>query len=145
MTASRAVYLDHSATTPTDPRVVEAMLPYFTEVYGNPSSAHSFGRKAEQAVEDAREIVARVMNCKPSEIVFTSGGSEGDNLALRGTAIPARSQGRGQHLVTTPIEHSAIRKTVEQMARYLQFEYTLVPVDSYALVAVEDLAGACRA
>ena len=87
MPPARTVYLDHSATTPVDPRVLQTMLPYFTEVYGNPSSAHRFGREAEQAVEDSRETIAQILNCSPSEIVFTSGGSESDNLALRGTAI----------------------------------------------------------
>ena len=97
------IYLDHSATTPCDPRVVDAMLPYFTSVYGNPSSGHWFGREADQAVADARTTIARVLNCKPSEIVFTSGGSESDNLAVRGAAWAARDAGKGAHLITTPI------------------------------------------
>ena len=111
MPPTRTVYLDHAATTPVDPRVLEAMLPYFSEVYGNPSSIHRFGRMAEQAVEDARETVARVWGCQPSEVVFTSCGSESDNLALRGAMLTARRDGRGRHLVTTPIEHSAVSKT----------------------------------
>ncbi|HLU10137.1 MAG TPA: aminotransferase class V-fold PLP-dependent enzyme, partial [Oceanobacillus sp.] len=115
MVQRRLVYLDHSATTPTDPRVVDAMLPYFTEHYGNPASAHGFGRKAEQAVEDARETIARLLNCKPSEIVFTSGGTESDNLAIRGAALTARQTGRANHLVTTSVEHNAVGKTVEQL------------------------------
>src|SRR5690606_39782342 len=93
--------------------VVDAMLPYFTEHYGNPASAHGFGRKAEQAVEDARETIARLLNCKPSEIVFTSGGTESDNLAIRGAALTARQTGRANHLVTTSVEHNAVGKTVE--------------------------------
>src|SRR5262245_22774947 len=104
-----SIYLDHSATTPTDPRVVQAILPYFTETYGNISSAHTFGRKAEAAVEDARETIATVLNCRPNEIIFTSGGSESDNLAVRGAAWGASQ--RGKHLITTPIEHGAIGKT----------------------------------
>jgi cysteine desulfurase len=140
----RLVYLDHSATTPTDPRVVEAMLPYFTEVYGNPSSAHSFGRKAEAAVETARETIARILNCQPSEIVFTSGGSEGDNLALRGAAWSARKAGKGARLITTPVEHDAVVKTVEQLVEVMGFEQTLLPVDRCGLVDVEDFAAACR-
>ncbi|MCA9904700.1 MAG: aminotransferase class V-fold PLP-dependent enzyme, partial [Anaerolineae bacterium] len=80
----RHIYLDHSATTPVDARVVEAMLPYFSDIYGNSHSAHSFGQRAEVAVEAARETMARVLKCKPVEIIFTSGGSESDNLALRG-------------------------------------------------------------
>jgi cysteine desulfurase len=144
MLARRSVYLDHSASTPTDPRVVEVMLPYFTKVYGNPSAAHSFGRKAEQAIEDARETVARILNCKASEIVFTGGGSESDNLALRGAAWAARQQGRGNHLITTPIEHSAVSKTVEQLATSMAFEQSLVPVDRYGMADAEDLANGCR-
>jgi cysteine desulfurase len=140
----RSVYLDHSASTPTDPRVVEAMLPYFTEVYGNSSSAHSFGRKAEQAIEDARETLARFFNCKPSEIIFTSGGSESDNLAIRGAAWALKQQGKGDHLITTPVEHHAVGKTVEQLAAMMGFERTVLPVDQYAMIDVEDFANACK-
>ena len=142
MVQRRLVYLDHSATTPTDPRVVDAMLPYFTEHYGNPASAHGFGRKAEQAVEDARETIARLLNCKPSEIVFTSGGTESDNLAIRGAALIARQAGRGNHLVTTSVEHNAVGKTVEQLVEYMGFERTLVPVDHMGMVDPEDFAAA---
>lgn len=142
MSERRRVYLDYSASTPTDPRVVEAMLPYFTEIYGNSSSIHSFGRKAEVAIEDARERMARIFNCKPSEIIFTSGGSESDNLAIRGAAWWHRSQ--GNHLVTTPIEHSAVVKTVAQLAAIMGFEQTLLPVDRAGMVDVEDFANAIR-
>jgi cysteine desulfurase len=145
MSQRRNVYLDHSATTPTDPRVLEAMLPYFSDIYGNSSSAHSVGRKAEMAVEDAREAMARIFNCKPSEIVFTSGGTESDNLAVRGAAVTARSRGRGAHLISTPIEHSAVGKTVEQLSSQYGFERTLVPVDRTGMVDIEDFAGAIRA
>jgi cysteine desulfurase len=124
--------------------VVEAMMPYFTEVYGNASSIHSFGRKAEQAIEDARETVARVLNCQPSEIVFTSGGSESDNLAVRGAAWAARQQGRGLHLITTPIEHNAVVKTVDQMAKVMGFEQTILPLDRTGIVDIEDFANACH-
>lgn len=141
---ARTVYLDHSATTPTDPRVVEAMLPYFSEIYGNPSSAHSYGRDAENAVETAREMVARLLNCHPSEIVFTSCGSESDNLAIRGAAWTARQQGHGLHLVTTPLEHPAVGKTVQQMADLMGFERTVIPVNKTGVVDVEDFANACH-
>jgi cysteine desulfurase len=141
MTQKRFVYLDHSATTPTDPRVVEAMLPYFSDVYGNSSSAHSFGRNAETAIEAARETVAHVLNCKPAEIVFTSGGSESDNLAVRGASWAAREAGRGSHLITTPIEHSAVGNTVSQLAAVQGFMGTRLPVDEHGLV----LADAFRA
>lgn len=140
----RTVYLDHSASTPTDPRVVEAMMPYFTEVYGNATSIHSFGRQAEQAIEDARETVARVLHCRPSEVIFTSGGSESDNLALRGAAWMARQHGRGKHLITTPIEHNAVIKTIGQMATVMGFDQTVLPVDSVGLVSLDDFTGALR-
>lgn len=138
-----SVYLDYAATTPTDPRVVEAMLPYFSEIYGNSHSSHSIGRKAEHAVENAREQIAQILNCQPREIVFTSGGSESDNLALRGAAWWAREHGR-RHLVTTPIEHSAILRTVNQLADSQGFEATIMPVDAQGLVDSEDFAAALR-
>lgn len=143
MSIRRSVYLDYSATTPTDPRVVEAMLPYFTDVYGNASSAHGPGRRAEQAIEDARERVAQVLNCQPGEIVFTSGGSESDNLALRGVAWAARRDSR-RHLVTTPVEHDAVGKTAAQLQQAMGFEAALVPVDCYGLVAPDDFVAALR-
>jgi cysteine desulfurase len=144
MAPRRSVYLDHSATTPTDPRVIEVMLPYFGEIYGNPASAHGFGRKAEQAVEDARETMARLLNCQPLELVFTSGGSESDNLALRGAGMTARKNGRGSRLVTTPIEHNAVGKTVAQMDDALDFETALLPVDATGMVDIEDFAAALQ-
>lgn len=135
MTASRLIYLDHSATTPVDPRVLDVMLPYFTEIYGNSSSAHKVGRQAEQAVEDARETIAHILNCKPSEIVFTSGGSESNNLAIRGAAWARRE--RGRHLITTSVEHSAVSRTVAQLAETMGFEQTVLPVNADASVDVE--------
>ncbi len=144
MPVNRIVYLDHSASTPTDPRVMAAMMPYFTEIYGNASSAHRFGRQAEAAIEAARETVARTLNAKPSEIVFTSGGSESDNLALRGVAWWARQYNKGNHLITMPIEHSAVSKTMAQMASVMEFEQTILPVDHNGLVDVEDLGEALR-
>ncbi len=143
MKAQRSVYLDHSASTPTDARVVAAMMPYFGEVYGNSSSSHSYGRKAEQAIEDARESMAKILNCKPSEIIFTSGGSESDNLAIRGAGWMQRHQGKGNRLITTPVEHHAVGKTVEQMAEIMGFEAVFLPVDHYGMVDVEDFAAAC--
>ncbi len=142
MTAHRPVYLDHSATTPTDPRVLEAMLPYFSEVYGNGSSAHSFGRRAEQAIEDARESIARILNCQPTEIVFTSGGTESDNLALRGAAWARQAQGK--HVITTPVEHGGILRTTAQLVEVMGFDRTLLPVDHTGVVDVEDFAAAIR-
>jgi cysteine desulfurase len=140
--ALRAVYLDHSATTPVDARVLEAMLPYLSDFYGNASSAHSFGRRTEQAVEDARESIARILHCKPHEIVFTSGGTESDNLALRGVAWARREQGR--HLVVSAVEHSAVLRTSAELAEFMGFERTLLPVDAQGVVDVEDFAAAIR-
>jgi cysteine desulfurase len=142
MAARRNVYLDHSASTPVDARVIETMLPYFSEVYGNPSASHGYGRKSEQAIEDARETIARVLKCKPSEIIFTSGGSESDNLAIRG-AVWARKD-KGRHLITTPIEHHAVGKTVEQLIEVMGFESTCLPVDRQGRVDVEDFAQSLR-
>ncbi len=125
------IYLDHSASTPTDPRVVDAMLPYFTEVYGNASSSHRFGRQAESAIESAREMVAKILNCQSKEIVFTSGGSESDNLAIRGAALIKRDQ--GNHILTMPTEHEAVGLTVRQLAAIHDFRYTLLPVNQYGI------------
>ena len=143
MAAVRTVYLDHSASTPTDPRVVEAMLPYFTEVYGNASSSHKFGRKAESAIEQARETVARILNCKPTEIVFTSGGSESDNLAIRGAAWMKRGSGR-QHLITAPTEHEAVGSTVRQLGDVMDFRYTMMPVDAFGMCLPAAFEQACQ-
>ncbi len=142
MCADRHVYLDHSATTPTDPRVVEAMLPYFSTVYGNASSAHSFGRDAEKAINDARETIARIFNCDPMEVVFTSGGSEANNLAVRGMAWTRRQREGRNHLLTTPVEHSAVGRTVTQLAGVQGFTQTLLPVDAEGRLDPEDLAAA---
>jgi cysteine desulfurase len=137
MSSRRTVYLDYSATTPTDPRVVEAMMPYFTEVFGNASSAHSFGQKAEMAIEKARRSVAKVFNSKPSEVIFTSGGSESDNLAIRSAAWAAREKTGRNHLVTTAIEHSAVGKTMKQMAEHMGFELSYVEIDKTGMVTPE--------
>jgi cysteine desulfurase len=137
MSNRRTVYLDYSASTPTDPRVVEAMMPYFTEIFGNASSAHSFGQKAEMAIEKARRTVAKLLNCKPNEVIFTSGGSESDNLAIRSAAWAAREKTGRNHLITTPIEHSAVGKTMKQLAEHMGFELTLVEVDQYGMVTPE--------
>lgn len=139
---THAVYLDHSATTPVDARVLEAMLPYFSDIYGNGSSAHRFGRSAEHAIEDARESIARILNCQPNEIVFTSGGTESDNLALRGVVWARHEQGR--HIIVSSVEHSAVLRTSAELADVIGFERTLLPVDTLGVVDVEDFAGALR-
>jgi cysteine desulfurase len=144
MPPKRTVYLDYSASTPTDPRVVEDMMPYFTEVFGNASSAHSFGRKAEDAIENARRTIAKYLNCKPHEVIFTSGGSESDNLALRGAAWASKQKTGGNHLITTPIEHSAVGKTMAQLADVMGYEVTLLPIDSTGMVNPDDFEAAIR-
>jgi len=138
------IYLDYAATTPVDPRVLEAMLPYFSGDYGNPSSVHFFGRRAEGALERARRDVADVLNCSPREIIFTGGGSESDNLALRGAALAAREQRGANHLITTPVEHSAVLATVRHLRDHFGFSLTELPVDGDGRVTPDDVARALR-
>jgi cysteine desulfurase len=131
------IYLDNNATTRVDPRVVEAMLPWFTEQYGNAASRHhSFGRKAEEGVEQAREQVARLIGASPREIIFTSGATESDNLALKGVA--GMHQARGDHIVTCVTEHHAVLDS----ARWLErsgFQVTYLPVDPFGRVTAEQV------
>ena len=141
---TRHVYLDHAATTPADPRVLEAMLPYFQETFGNPSSIHRWGQAAEAAVEDARRSVARVLGCSPEEIVFTSCGSESDNLALRGAALAARELRQATHLLTTPVEHPAVLRTARHLAEHAGFELEMIPVDGDGRVDPKTLESRLR-
>src|SRR6266403_1839677 len=107
----RRVYLDHSATTPADSRVVDAMMPYLTEKFGNASSIHQFGQAARAAVDKARRQVASLINARPNEIIFSSGGTEANNLAIRGVGEAAETHGR--HIITSAIEHPSVRGVVE--------------------------------
>jgi cysteine desulfurase len=141
---SARIYLDYAATTPVDERVLEAMLPYFRDDFGNPSSVHYHGRRAEKALEQARRDVAEVLNCRASEIIFTSCGSESDNLALRGAALAAREMRSARHLVTTPLEHSAVLATMRQLRDHFGFELTVLPVDPDGRVTPQDVAAALR-
>ena len=143
-TAKRTIYLDHAATTAVDPRVVEAMLPYWTERYGNPSSVYHLGREAHHALDQARQTVAEILNCAPNEIIFTSCGTESDNLALRGVAFQQRHHAQKQHLISSPIEHHAIGHTLEQLEKYFGFEVTYVPVDRYGVVDPAEVEKAIR-
>ncbi len=136
----REIYLDHSATTPVDARVVQAMLPYFTEKFGNASSLHRFGQAALAGLDQARRTVAEILDAHPNEIVFTGCGSEADNLALRGVALALRA--RGNHIVITPIEHHAILNTAAALEKGFGFEVTRVPVDRHGVVDPEDIARA---
>ncbi len=138
------IYLDHSATTPVDPRVIEAMLPFWTAAYGNPSSVHHFGRGAKQGLETARRTIADLLQCRPAEIVFTGRGSESDNLAIRGAMLAARQSGRGNHLITSLIEHEAVLGTAEQLRNLFGFDVTIVGVDRYGRVDPAEIAAAIR-
>ena len=135
------IYLDHAATTPTDPAVVQAMLPYFTEVYGNPSSVHAFGRESRRSVEAARRQVASAIGAKPSEIYFTNGGTESDNWALKGTAFAL--QGKGRHIITTAVEHHALLHTCQWLEKQ-GFAVTYLPVDALGRVNPDDVSSAIR-
>ncbi|MDT3700268.1 MAG: cysteine desulfurase NifS [Thermincola sp.] len=133
---SNKVYLDHSATTRTDDDIAKVMLECMTENYGNPSSIHSFGRNARKVVEEAREQIAGNIGAEPNEIIFTSGGTEADNLAVRGTAYANKK--RGNHIITSTIEHHAILDTCKNLERE-GFRVTYLPVDEYGTVRLEDV------
>ena len=141
MEDTRKVYLDYSATTPTDPRVVEEMIPYFTEHFGNPSSIYSTGLEAKDAIEHAREQVAHLINAEPKELIFTSGGTESDNWALIATA--RRLQHKGKHIITSAIEHHAILHSCEYLAKE-GFDITYVGVDHDGLVDPAEVEAAIR-
>lgn len=135
------IYLDYNATTPIDPRVADAMKPFLSEYFGNPSSMHQFGASAKKAVEQARKQVAELINCNPWEIVFTSGGTESNNYAIKGTAHKYKSA--GNHIITSQIEHPAVL----EVCKYLEengFQVTYLPVDGYGLIKTEELKAAIR-
>lgn len=139
--SDRSIYLDHAATTPVRKEVVDVMLPYFTEKYGNPSSIYSIGRASKKAIEEAREKVAKAIGAEPREIFFTGSGTEADNWAIKGVAYANRQKGR--HIITTAIEHHAVLHTCQ----YLEsdgFEVTYLPVDSDGLVTAEQVRAAIR-
>lgn len=135
----KPIYLDHAATTPTDRRVVAAMLPYFEEIFGNPSSLHAFGQEAGAAVEGVRAKIASHLGARPAEIVFTSGGTESDNFAIKGVACANRK--RGNHIITSAIEHDAVLKSCRVLERE-GFRVTYLPVDGEGLIDPAAVAGA---
>ncbi len=139
------VYLDHAATTPLDPGVLAAMRPYLEHEHGNPSSLHAVGRVARAAVEHAREQVAAALGVTPLEVVFTGGGTESDNAAVKGIAWAAREAGRGRHVVTTAIEHPAVLESVRWLAQSHAFEVTVVAPEPDGVVDAERLLAAVRA
>lgn len=137
----KTIYLDYNATTPIDPQVIEVMMPYLREHFGNPSSSHDYGLKTRMAVEQAREQVAKMIGCSPSEIVFTGGGTEANNMAIRGAAFAKRDKGR--HIIISAIEHPA----VTEVADYLKdsgFEISIAPVDGFGTVSPDSLRSLIR-
>lgn len=133
----KRIYFDHAAATPLHPQVLDAMLPYLKEEFGNPSSLHSFGQSAKGAIEEARAKVAELINARTDEIIFTSSGTESDNFALKGIAL--RHQEKGKHIISSPIEHYAVLHSLKTLEKW-GFKITLVPVDKYGLVDPQDVA-----
>ena len=136
----QSTYLDYAATTPTDPEVLAAMTPYFTELFGNPSSVYSFAAKSRKAIDTARAQVAKALNAEADEVFFTGSGTEADNWALKGTL--ERLKSKGDHLVTTQIEHHAILHTAEYLEKVEGFRATYLPVDSEGRISLKDLEAA---
>ncbi|MCI8425470.1 MAG: cysteine desulfurase NifS [Adlercreutzia sp.] len=141
MRPMKQIYLDHASTTPVREEVVEAMVPYFSEKFGNPSSIYPLGQEASDAVAEAREVLAGVIGAKPREIFFTSGGTESDNWAIKGFA--RANAAKGKHIITSAIEHHAVLRTCQALERE-GFEVTYLPVDEHGLVRMEDFKAAMR-
>jgi cysteine desulfurase len=137
----KPIYLDYNATTPIDPEVAEAMRPYLFEHFGNPSSSHWYGIQTKKAVEEARHQVADLLHCNPEEVVFTSGGSESNNYAIKGTAFANRE--KGNHIITSAIEHPAVLEVCKYLAEK-GFQITYLPVDEFCLVAPRELQESIR-
>ena len=137
----KGIYLDHASTTPVDPRVLAAMLPYFSKLYGNPSSMHQPGRVNHAAVTEARETIARCINAQPNEILFTSGGTEADNFAIIGIAHAYRD--KGNHIIVSNIEHKAVLDSCKRLERE-GFDVTYLPVDRQGIISIEELTLAIR-
>ena len=133
------IYLDYAATTPIDQRVLDTMMPYFREVYGNPSSVHRYGQKAETAIESAREMVASILYCRAEEIIFTSCGSESDNLAIRGAAMARMKSSGEKWILTAKTEHHAVSKTAEQLEKEFGFLLEWLDMDQYGAVTPESM------
>ena len=135
----KVIYMDYAATTPTRPEVVQEMLPYFTENYGNPSSIYSISRETKKAIENSREKVAKALGARPDEIYFTAGGSESDNWTLKGVALANKD--KGNHIITTQIEHHAVLYTCKYLEKH-GFDVTYLPVDEEGMVSLDDLKNA---
>jgi cysteine desulfurase len=136
------IYLDYSATTPVDSRVIDAMTPYFSESFGNPSSVHRYGQVAEAAIDSARETVASILNCGPDEVIFTSCGSESDNLAIRGAAYAMRAKTGATWILASRTEHPAVTKTLQHLEKYEGFQIEWLDVDEHGRVTPEIVAEA---
>ena len=137
----KTIYLDNAATTKTDEEVVKAMLPYLSENYGNPSSIYKIGRENKKAIEDAREKIAKVLNCEPNEIYFTAGGSESDNTAIKGIAHSYKN--KGNHIITSAIEHPAVLETCKQLEKE-GFEISYIKVDENGIIRLDELEKAIK-
>jgi cysteine desulfurase len=138
------VYFDFAATTPLDMRVLDVMLPYFTQVFGNSSSIHQYGQAAETALESSRQEISRFLNCQPEEVIFTSCGSESDNLAIRGIALAAWKDRQANHILISPVEHHAVSRTALQLAKVLDFDVELLPVDRFGTVSASSVGSRIR-
>jgi len=136
------IYLDYSATTPVDSRVIDMMTPYFSASFGNPSSVHRYGQAAEAAVDSARETVATILNCRPDEVIFTSCGSESDNLAIRGAAYAMREKTGAKWILASHTEHPAVTKTLKHLEKYEGFLVEWLDVDAHGRVTPETVASA---
>ena len=138
MAENKKIYLDHAATTPIDPKVFRAMLPYLKKQYGNPSSIHGFGHRAQKAVDKARQEISRFLNCSSSEIIFTGSATEANNLAIFGISRAYHKKGIKPHIVTTQIEHHAILEPCKELEKE-GMEVSYLPVDKEGIVKVSDI------
>ena len=138
----KPIYLDYNATTPISKEVADAMRPYLDEYFGNPSSSHIYGIETKKAIEQARAQIAKLLHCHASEIVFTSGGTESNNYAIKGIAFAHKE--KGNHIITSSVEHPAVIEVCKYLERF-GFEVTYLPVDKYGLVSVNDAEKAIRA
>ena len=138
---NKSIYFDHAATTPLCTEALNKMLPYFTEIFGNPNSQHAYGRESVKAVDEARDSIAKIINCKPNELYFTSGGTEGDNWALRGVAHAHKA--KGKHIVISPIEHAAMLATAKTLKKE-GFEIEFMKVDEEGVIDLEHLKSIVR-
>ena len=135
------IYLDYNATTPIDKEVADAMQPYLFDLFGNPSSVHAYGVKTKQAVELARKQLANLLNCEPSEVIFTSGGTESNNYAIKGIAFA--NQSKGNHIITSSVEHPAVFEVCKHLEKF-GFEVTYLPVDEFGMVNPNDVENAIK-